>query len=198
MNQQKLKKVLRNTVIAMIAIGCVYGGVMYGLIKSQMAHVPQDNADTLIVLGAKVWGTVESPRPSPVLKERLNTASAYLKANTQSQVIVTGGQGSDEPASEAQVMKDYLIQEGIEESRILIEDQSTSTKENLINAQMFGDLGTTVLVTSDYHSYRALLTAKRLGLQNVESLAAPSQSNAKFKDTVREVLALGYHIIFSN
>lgn len=198
MKSKKLKKYSLIGCLSILSIGIIYSLMMFYLIQGQMNHQPTQEADTIIVLGAKVWGTLDDPKPSPVLKERLDTAYLYLADHPNTKVIVTGGQGNDEPASEASVMRDYLLSRGITEERILLEDQSTSTIENLQFAQNFGDLGHTLIVTSDYHSYRALMMAQRFGIEDAESLPAPSESKAKLKDTIREIIALGYHIIFSN
>lgn len=194
----KQMKLFKKILTIIVVFSAVYALVIYGLIRSEMNHIPDQGADTLIVLGAKVWGNEEDPQASPVLKERLDQAFIYLKDNPGTRVIVTGGQGSDEPESEAVVMRDYLILLGVSKERILVEDQSTSTKENLIFSQQFGELGRVVLVTSDYHTYRGLLMAKRLGFNDIEGLPAPSKSSAKAKDTLREVLALGFHLLYSN
>ncbi|WP_249646204.1 YdcF family protein, partial [Lysinibacillus sp. D3C2_S12] len=87
------------------------------------------SADYMIILGAKVKpGGV----PSLSLKSRLEVAVQYLTIYPHVKVIVSGGQGPDEDRTEASVMKDYLEPNGIEASRIIIEDQSTSTYENLV------------------------------------------------------------------
>ena len=84
----------------------------------------------VIVLGAKVKrGAI----PSKALAFRLNAALDYAKQYPDIQIIVSGGQGPDEDATEASVMKQYLIDRGFPESQIIVEDQSTSTYENLLN-----------------------------------------------------------------
>lgn len=87
--------------------------------------------DYIIVLGAQV----KESGPSVVLRYRLDRAVSYLKENDNTLVIVSGGKGINEPATEASVMKEYLINEGINEERIIIEDKSNTTKENLINSK---------------------------------------------------------------
>ena len=88
---------------------------------------PQENADYLIILGAKVNGT----QPSLMLKQRIEAAAEYLKRNPNTIAIASGGKGSDENISEAQCIYEQLVALGIEPERILMENQSTSTVENL-------------------------------------------------------------------
>ena len=79
--------------------------IIEGLIISQMHVAGPDNLDYLIVLGAQVYKN----GPSPVLKFRLDKAYEYLSANPETRCIVTGGQGSNEPFTEASCMADYLV-----------------------------------------------------------------------------------------
>ena len=92
-----------------------------------------DNLDYLIVLGAQVYKN----GPSPVLKFRLDKAYEYLSANPETRCIVTGGQGSNEPFTEASCMADYLVKRGIDSGRIILEDKSTTTAQNLTNSNEY-------------------------------------------------------------
>ncbi|MGX7024052.1 YdcF family protein [Vagococcus hydrophili] len=151
----------------------------------------------MLILGAQVKGkTKEDAYPSVVLRERLDTAAAYLEEYPEAVVIVCGGQGADEPDSEANVMKNYLIKQGIPKNKIIMEDTSTRTKENILNAQKKQPLNNTVIVTSDFHVFRAKLLAKRLGIESVSGLPAVSNNSAIFKSYTREIIALAYGLLF--
>lgn len=104
--------------------------IIEGLIISQMHIEGPDNLDYLIVLGAQVYKN----GPSPVLKFRLDKAYEYLSANPDTRCIVTGGQGANEPFTEASCMADYLVKRGIDSGRIILEDKSTTTAQNLTNS----------------------------------------------------------------
>ena len=82
----------------------------------------------LVVLGAQVNRTSE---PSRVLRYRLEAARAYLQAHPRARAVVSGGQGPNEPCSEAQAMAAWLQRHGVEPHRVLLEDRSTTTVENL-------------------------------------------------------------------
>lgn len=187
-------KKIRLLLIILVSLGLAYAIFVYSLIYSEANATPAKGADTLIVLGAKVNG--DPAKPSPVLLERLTTALTYLEANPKTKVVVSGGQGADESQSEASVMSDYFIAQGIERNRIIREDDSTRTMENLMNTKEKIGLGQTVIVSNDFHMYRALMLARRIGIENAEGLAAPSKTSAKFATYVREVAALGYGMIF--
>ena len=127
---------------------------------------PEPDADYIVVLGAAVYGET----PSITLEHRLEGAARYLTVNPRTKAVVSGGQGAGEDISEAECMRRYLTEHGIAEERILSEDMSTSTKENLAfsEAVIKTDGGRTdrvVLVSSAYHLYRARRMAAAMGMQ---------------------------------
>ena len=101
------------------------------------------------------------------MRERLDAALIYLEENPDSQCIVSGGMGEGEKISEAECMYRYLIKKGIHSSRIIKEDKSTSTRENLrFSKKIIEERGLSkniAIATSDYHQYRASKIAKTLG-----------------------------------
>ncbi len=130
---------------------------------------------TAVVLGCKVnAGGV----PSLMLETRLLAAKKYLNENPESYVIVTGGQGKDEPVAEGAAMKEWLVGHGIFADRIYVDDRSLDTKENLknaldiINADKEGKLSSDIVViTNEFHLYRALKMAEEAGF-NAASVSA--------------------------
>lgn len=105
------------------------GGILFteGCIISGFSKNTDKELDYIVVLGAQLKTT----GPSRVLQYRLDTAYEYLTAHPDTKVIVSGGQGSNEPASEAQGMCDYLVKRGIEPDRIILEDKSVNTEQNI-------------------------------------------------------------------
>jgi uncharacterized SAM-binding protein YcdF (DUF218 family) len=195
----KKAKVIKRIIFTIITIGIVYALVVFCLIMSGVRSKPDKNAETMLILGAQVRGTSEEDvYPSPVLKERLNAALSYLKENKHTKVIVCGGKGADEPTSEAVGMAKYLKENGIEAERIVLEDKSVSTKQNIANAKKLITSGKTVIVSNDFHIYRAKMLAKRLGIKNISGLPAKSKTKVTGQMYCREVFALGYEIIFDS
>ncbi|RIJ64227.1 YdcF family protein [Rummeliibacillus sp. POC4] len=142
----------------------------------------------VIVLGAKVKrGAI----PSKALAFRLNAALDYAKQYPDIQIIVSGGQGPDEDATEASVMKQYLIDRGFPESQIIVEDQSTSTYENLLNSkEIVGDeLKGLTIVSSDYHLARAKMLSKELHIK-CDVISAKTPKSIENKVRFRERFAL--------
>lgn len=172
---------------SLVIIGCIYIAFLHmKMYESSHQQIPKQ-VDYVIVLGAKVNGM----NPSLSLQSRINTAARFLKEHEKTIVIVSGGQGPDEDISEAEAMRQGLVAHGIDVERIIIEDKSTSTYENMIFSKKLipSGLDTGLLVTNDYHLYRAVLLAKQEGL-DVTGLPAKTPTVALVKSYVREYLAI--------
>lgn len=127
--------------------------------------------DYIIVLGAQIY----EDRPSLVLQYRLDAAADYLKDNPETICIVSGGQGANEPFPEAVGMRNYLEKMGIAGERILMEEESKNTDQNISNSKELMREGASVgIVTNNFHLYRGLLTARRQGLKDACGIAAGS------------------------
>lgn len=184
---EKVKRIPRfwRRIFGMLSlIGLIVFLAVEGMILSGFSSQPAQGADYVIILGAQ-WKT---SGPSYVLKKRLDVAADYLKENPQTMAIVSGGQGSNEPVSEAVGMKGYLIDLGIPEERILMEDASTNTNENLINssALLNKEKDRVVLVTNNFHIFRACGIARHQGYARVEGLAAGSYPGMLPNNLLRE------------
>ena len=145
--------------------------VVETFILCAMVALPHKKLDYIIVLGAQVRGTVITG----TLRRRLDRALAYLQKNEETICIVTGGQGKGEKIPEAKAMADYLAGRGVEEERILLENQSTSTWENLQNTFEMLDLEESEhvgIVTNNFHIYRAVKCAKMIGFKNIHAVVA--------------------------
>lgn len=190
---RRLPKWLRVIVFLLFLTGLGLFCTIEGLIFSEYNAVPKSGADYMIVLGAQ-W---KPEGPSEVLRRRLDKAAEYLNANPDTVVIVSGGQGSDEPISEAAGMRQYLANAGISDERILMEDKSTSTRENLMFSSSLLDKENdrVVIVSNNFHMFRALRLAKKQGYQNVEGLAASAVMALVPNNLLREFLCVLYEFV---
>ena len=128
--------------------------------------------DYLIVLGAAVHGDV----PSLSLTHRLEKTLEYMEEYENSVAVVSGGQGEGENMTEARCMKQWLVEHGIDEDRIIEEGKSTSTMENLsfskdIILKNGGSLDSVAVLSSPYHLYRAKYMAESLGFTGIAGVA---------------------------
>ncbi|MCR1950315.1 YdcF family protein [Clostridium sp. DSM 100503] len=149
--------------------------LIFIIIESAIVIFPKNNkiySDYVIVLGAGIKGE----KPSLTLMQRLDKAIEYVNnQDKEVQIIVSGGQGRGEDISEAQAMKKYLVDNGIKEESIIMEDKSTSTNENLIfSKEVLEDCTkknivdiNVKIITSDFHAFRSNMIAKKLGYSNI-------------------------------
>ena len=153
-----------------------------------------ENSDTAIVLGCKVYGE----RPSLMLVARLEAAEQFLKENSDAKCILSGGKGADEDISEAECMRRYLVERGIAEERLYIEDKSASTEENLLFSKEIikkQGLGREfVIITNEFHQYRASIVAEKTGL-NVTAKNGKSPLWLFPTYYVREMYGILYELI---
>ncbi|MFC4766298.1 YdcF family protein [Effusibacillus consociatus] len=144
-------------------------------------------SDVIIVLGAQVWGY----EPSPSLKERCNWAYELYRQGYAPKLILSGAHG-DGYISEAEAMRRYLAGKGIPHDVMILEEQSHSTRTNLLFSKQIMEregMKTAILVTNRFHQKRAQLLAKQLNM-NTSGYAAKSQALFEPYWVVREVLAI--------
>lgn len=158
---------------------------------------PEEEVEYMVVLGAKVNPT----GPSVSLWDRINAAYDYLEANPNVIAILSGGQGNDEPMAEAQSMYGELVKLGIDPSRLWMEDQATSTWENiqfslnLIEEKTGTRPSKLGVLSSEYHLFRASLFAKACDVEFVGIPAQTSRLSQKINHFMREVAGVWHYII---
>lgn len=170
--------------------------ILEGLIISSSSKKADAGADYLIVLGAQVRGTVVSKS----LQKRLDAAYIYLTDNPDTVAIVSGGKGSGENISEAEAMKNYLTAKGISPSRIIMEDKSTNTEENIRFSRKFfkKENPKVVIVTNNFHVFRAVKIAHKQGIGSAQGLAAPSDIILLINYYIREAAGVLKDFLYGN
>ena len=169
-SHRKLKIIFHSIIIVALAVITM----LCGMITTEFKAKGHQNLDYIIVLGAQV----RESGPSVVLQYRLDAAIDYLNKNPDTICIVSGGQGVNEPFSEAEGMTKYLLENGIEKDRILLEDKSRNTVQNIQNSKiLMGESYNGVgIVTNNFHVFRAVQIAKAQGLKGVSGIAADSNA----------------------
>lgn len=191
-------KKLWTALVVLVCVGLIYFTcVEIPIIRTSRGDKDID-APYVIVLGAAVHGD----DLSLALRNRLVGALDYMNAHPDAVVIVSGGQGKGENLTEAQAMYDWLTAQGLDGSRIIMEDKATSTLENLQNSFAIirerGDEpeGNVAVVSSSYHLYRAKLYARMLG---VEVFGIPGASDYPLTTAnyfIREAFGVTYLWVF--
>ncbi len=186
-----MKKIMLKIMVVFITMVLISFLVLESLIIIEGKRISTEKVDYVIVLGARLYGDI----PSPALLERLKIAKVYLLENKEVKVVVSGGQGLNEDIAEAHAMEKYLVDNGIEKSRIIIEDKSTSTFENLrLSLDKIREVDDKenikiLIVSNKYHIFRSKLLAKRLGLIPY-GLPAKTPPIIIFKSYIREYFAV--------
>ena len=175
-------------IAAILALEC--------LVVSGMHSVAEPGLDYMIVLGARV----DPDGPSPALNRRLNAVMACIDDHPDAVIIASGGQGSDEPMSEAKCIREQLILRGVDPDRIVTEDRSTTTAQNIefSMALMDDPDARTGIVTNNYHVFRAVRIARRAGLTNACGIAAKYTGYTKFHYMIREALCIAVDYLRGN
>lgn len=184
-------------VLKIFAALCLLGVLVFGTLLGQVLAGAHDDVDgapqVMIILGCKLedWG------PSWMLQDRLDKALDYLKDHPDITVVVSGGQGDNEPKTEAEGMADYLSEHGFDRENIILETMSHNTWQNLnFSARNLEEAGYSIkdgviIVSNGFHLTRAKMLAGRVGFENVSVLAAPSSHTpSRLKMYIREPIAL--------
>ncbi len=144
----------------------------------------RDDCDYLLILGGNVFG---ADTPSPQLFERMKAAADYLEEHKNVIAVPCGGCFREgQKKSEAAIIADYLISQGISPERIILEDKSSTTYENFefgipIIEKHSGKNAENLRIaflSSDYHMHRAGIIAKQSGIKDVRRVSCPTPGNA--------------------
>ncbi len=194
--RQKPAKLLGIALASVLILGmAVASGT--GIRIASQAGADAAACEYIVVLGAKVDGT----EPGTILHQRIRAAFAYLQAHPEAVAVVSGGQGPDEGISEAQCMYNGLTAMGIAPERIWLEDQSTSTWENLhfslalIEERTGSRPERLGIVSNEFHLCRAKLTADRCGVQGCGIPAKTEEPIDFLNYFLRETVGIWKYII---
>lgn len=163
--------------------------LMANLRYSQTADF--DNVKAIIVLGTGF----KNNKPTPVLASRLDKSASIANKNPQTLLILTGGVGFNKTVSEASVMRAYLLDKYRLKNPMALESKSISTELNLKNSQMILANANIqlnepiVIVTSDFHTLRALAIAKKQGFGDVMTAGAVTPVYIRYNNWLREYFA---------
>lgn len=174
-------RLLRRILLALLALALAVFALLEGIVLAgSRTDIAQGEGapEIMVIFGCQV----KENGPSALLRDRLDTALAYLEDHPDMTVVVSGGQGPDEPVSEAQCMYDYLTAHGVDGERIVLEDRSSNTWENIqYTLELFqsGEVeGSSkfLAVSNGFHLARIRMLWEREweGTYTLSTLAAPS------------------------
>ena len=158
------------------------------------SHIPKYDKDFIIILGSKIK---EDGTLTPLLKGRVDKAIEFAKKqydSTKKKIIYipSGGKGLDEKTSEADAIKKYLLEEGINPKQIIVEDQSTSTIENMKFSKKkideINEQGNIAFATTNYHVFRSGVIANSQGI-DCEGIGSKTKWYFYTNALIREFIA---------
>lgn len=213
-NIERIPRWVPVSVVTTCAAGVAVLGILCVLVFLGAAAPGKANLDYVIVLGARV----KEHTVSNSLKKRLNRAIAYAEENPDTILVLSGGRGPGETVSESQVMYDYMVYNGVRPRQLLMEDRSASTVENIAYSKIVieqdrqkdkkplvplphktGSVPYAIapdkpleigVITSNFHIYRARLTAEKWGFDNVYGISAESDPVLFIHLCVRECASI--------
>jgi len=191
----KMHKAARIICLGLIILFCLSFVIIECFIIFNRKSSNYENADYVIILGAGLY----RGGPTYTLWRRIHSAIVYSQENPDAKIIVSGGTGEGQRISEAAVMSRVLKDYGIDEDRIIIEDNSTNTYENIVySAEYINDLDAKVVIaSSEFHLFRAKIIAKGLGYKNVGTLASWTPRILLPNYLIREYLAVVKTLVFN-
>lgn len=193
--RKRIKSKWVRALLALILAGVlVFAALLGAVLHGSYDHVV-GQPKIMVILGCQVkpWG------PSILLQDRINKAAEYLQEHPDVVVVASGGQGADEPMTEARAIHDALVEQGIDSRRILLEEQSVNTIQNLrCSMELLQENGydlaeDIVVVSNGFHLTRVRMLWTRIhgDDDNLSTLAAPSSHvPSRYKMYIREPIAL--------
>ena len=186
-----MKKLLKYGIIAIILITIIVLGInLYVRISTNKQIIKENDytalsdVDCIIILGAGIW----EDKPSPMLEDRLLEGIKLYQNSVSDKIIMSGDHGRRE-YDEVNIMKNYAIEKGIPSENIFMDHAGFSTYESIYRAKDIFEAKKVVIVTQEYHLYRALYIANQLGLESYGVGADPRQYVGATYRELREILA---------
>ncbi len=190
-NPSKKKRVLRTLAVLILLAVLLPLATSYYVMASTENRIltPEEaaklDADAILVLGARVW---DDGQPSAILKDRLQKGVDLYEAGASDRLLMSGDHGQDD-YDEVNAMKDYVVGQGVPSEVVFMDHAGFSTYESLYRARDIFQIKTIVIVSQQYHLYRALYIAEHLGLNAYGVSCDRRVYNPYLLFSVRETLA---------
>lgn len=185
---KKMVKILLIIFVLLIAILFITNYFVKATTRKQILTESEaqnlNNIDCIVVLGAGIWGD----RPSPMLEDRLLQAISLYEKNVSAKIIMSGDHGREE-YDEVNIMKDFAIEKGVPSENIFMDHAGFSSYESVYRAKEIFKADKIVIVTQEYHLYRALYIANQLNVEAYGVGSDPRKYVGQAYRELREILA---------
>ena len=185
---KKIFTVLVSAAVLLAAAVFVPNFIIVNKTKSNIVTLEESaelsDIDCAVILGAGV----RDGKPTPMLRDRLLTGIELYKSGAAKKLIMSGDHGSEE-YDEVNIMKSFAVENGIPDSDIFMDHAGFSTYETAYRAKEIFEADHIIIVSQEYHLYRALYIAKKLGVKAVGVSADLNTYRGQTKRDLREILA---------
>lgn len=177
--------------LGLLGVATVFGINAYvtGSVKDRILTPPQaaelTDVDCILVLGCQVRDNGE---PSHMLRDRLTQAVELYNLGSSPKLLMSGDHGQ-QGYDEVGTMKQFALDAGIPSEDIFMDHAGFSTYESICRAKEIFGVEKILIVTQEYHLYRAMYTAERFGMEAYGVSADLDTYSGQFYRDVREVLA---------
>ncbi len=194
-------KIIKKIIIAVICTGILCSAAVIGInflvVKSSEDYVlSMNNAgegyDCVLVLGCGVWGD----RPSHMLEDRLLVGIELCKNGASEKLLMSGDHGRDE-YDEVNVMKKFATDRGLDSEDVFMDHAGFSTYESMYRARDIFKAKKVLIVTQEYHLYRAIFVARRLGLDAYGVTSDLRDYGGQIFRDIREILARNKDFVYT-
>ena len=173
------------SIVALFSINAYVKGHTKDLIITSAEATEQSDVSCIVVLGCQVW---DDGTPSAILKDRLNRAIELYKLGVAPKIIMSGDHGQVD-YDEVNAMKQFAVEKGVPSEDIFMDHAGFSTYETMYRAKEIFDADKIVVVTQEYHLYRALYIADKLGIEAYGVSSDYETYSGQYMRDLREVLA---------
>lgn len=191
----RIRKIIRKLLIICVCIGVVGLVVLFGInvhikntVKNRIVEsddLAGENADCILVLGCQVK---EGGEPSHMLRDRLQRGIEVYNLGASDKLLMSGDHGRAD-YNEVETMKQYAINEGIDSEHIFMDHAGFSTYESIYRAKEVFGVKKIIIITQEYHLYRALYIAKKLGIEAYGVSSDYHRYVGQSTRDIREILA---------
>lgn len=185
---KKIIKILVITAIIGIVLVLSINFYVVGTTKDKMIkdnnYSTLKDVDCIVILGAGIWGD----KPSPMLQDRLEEGIKLYNEGIAPKIIMSGDHGR-EGYDEVNIMKEYAVNKGIPSEDVFMDHAGFSTYESIYRAKEIFNADNIVIVTQEYHLYRALYIADKLDVDAYGVNSDPRKYSGQAFREVREILA---------
>lgn len=189
--KKTLSIILRIFIIFIILLGIMTVSINLYMINYAKKYIlTMDNINTasvscITVLGASVKS---NGTPSNMLEDRLAESVVLYNVGVSNKIIMSGDHANDN-YDEVNTMKNYAIKKGIPSSDIFMDHAGLNTYDSMYRLKNIFEVGSTMIVTQDYHLYRAIYIARKMGIEAYGIASNPREYNGQFYRDIREILA---------